>query len=81
LRDLVRNSEKQPFTLYLDWGKYDHRNTAQGYSWVTLNQNFAQILKEKGYKVSGGQVNDGFEWPSWRTRTDKILEMFFGLSL
>jgi enterochelin esterase-like enzyme/outer membrane protein assembly factor BamB len=81
LRDLVRNSEKQPFTIYLDWGRYDHRNTAQGFSWVTLNQNFAKILKDKGYKISGGQVNDGFEWPSWRTRTDKILETFFGLSM
>ena len=40
---------------------------------------FFKRLKEKGYSVAGGQVNDGFGWASWRNRTDKILETFFPL--
>jgi outer membrane protein assembly factor BamB len=79
LRNMITRSVKLPLIIYLDWGTYDHRNVDQGYSWVEHNQNFAALLKDKGYMISGGQVNNGFDWPSWRTRTDKILEIFFRL--
>jgi enterochelin esterase-like enzyme/outer membrane protein assembly factor BamB len=77
LINMVVSSEKLPLNIYLDWGKYDYRNPAAGFNWVENNQKFAALLKEKGYRISGGQVNDGFDWPSWRARTDRILEAFF----
>ncbi len=63
--------------FYLDWGKYDYRSSSGGYSWADLNRAFAKKLKKKGYTVHGGEVNQGFGWASWRSRTDKILETFF----
>ena len=79
LRALIAGSDKLPLSIYMDWGKYDHRNAAAGFNWAENNRKFAAALKEKGYTIAGGEVSGGFDWPSWRTRTDKILETFFPL--
>jgi enterochelin esterase-like enzyme/outer membrane protein assembly factor BamB len=80
LRRLIRSSEKLDLNIYLDWGTYDHRSAAGGFNWTDNNIAFAKLLEEKGYKIKGGQVNDGFDWASWRTRTDRVLETFFSLA-
>ncbi|MCH8954000.1 PQQ-binding-like beta-propeller repeat protein [candidate division KSB1 bacterium] len=76
LTDLVSSSEKLPVEFYLHWGRYDIRNTS-GLDRAGVNRTFAKMLKEKGYVVHGGEFNDGYAYPSWRTRTDDILEAFF----
>jgi len=76
LTDLVSNSEKLPLEFYLHWGRYDIRNTT-GLDRAGVNRTFAKMLKEKGYVVHGGEFNEGYAYPSWRTRTDDILEAFF----
>ena len=80
LAKLVLASKKQDLKIYLDWGKYDFRNAANGYSWPDDNKRFAALLRKQGYTIMGGQVNDGYDWPSWRTRTDRILQLFFPVS-
>lgn len=75
---LVENAEKQPVRFYLDWGKYDYRNQQGGYDWAALNRSFTQMLKDKGYRVDGGEHNQGWGWASWRTHTDRLLLNFFG---
>jgi enterochelin esterase-like enzyme len=76
LTDLVSSSEKLPLEFYLHWGRYDIRNTT-GLDRAGVNRTFAKVLKEKGYVVHGGEFNEGYAYPSWRTRTDDILEAFF----
>ncbi|MGH7494490.1 MAG: PQQ-binding-like beta-propeller repeat protein [bacterium] len=80
LKTMIQASKKLDLNIYLDWGTYDHRSTAGGYNWTDNNVAFARLLEEKGYKINGGQVNDGFDWASWRTRTDRVLETFFSLA-
>jgi enterochelin esterase family protein len=77
LEQIIYESEKQPLTLYLDWGRYDHRNTFQDFNWRTYNAEFSGFMKENGYHHTGGEVPDGFNWACWRNRTDRILETFF----
>lgn len=77
LRGMVKSSEKLPVRFYLDWGKYDYRSKTGDYSWPDNNRNFVKILKDKGYDVYSLEVNEGFGWTSWRTRTDKVLMTFF----
>ncbi|MCG8608701.1 PQQ-binding-like beta-propeller repeat protein [bacterium] len=77
LTDLVSNSEKLPVELFLHWGKYDIRNA--NFSRITVNREFAEVLKEKGYVNHGGEFPDGYGFASWRTRNDDILETFFPL--
>jgi enterochelin esterase-like enzyme len=78
LKQLISGSEKRPFTIYLDWGKYDIVYDS-GFNWRLLNQELAGFLKQNGYSYTGGEVNCGFNWACWRNRTDKILETFFPL--
>ncbi len=80
LTDLVSNSEKLPVEFYLHWGRYDIRN-ANGLDRAGVNRKFAKMLKEKGYVVHGGEFNEGYAYPSWRTRTDDILLAFFPIKL
>ena len=35
------------------------------------------MLEGKGYSVESREVNEGFGWTSWRTRTDALLKTFF----
>lgn len=77
---VVENSAPEKRILYLDWGRFDYRNAAGGYSWITLNENFVALLKRKGYQVAGGETAQGWGWASWRENTDKILERFFPLT-
>ena len=68
--------EKRP-RVYLDWGRYDLRNPAEGWDVGGYNKRFTDILKDQGYTVMGGEQADGFDWLSFRTRTHKMLEALF----
>ncbi|MCI0693411.1 PQQ-binding-like beta-propeller repeat protein [candidate division KSB1 bacterium] len=79
LKNMIKASKKLDLNIYLDWGTYDHRTTGS-FDWAEFNSAFAKMLEEQGYKINGGQVHDGFDWASWRTRTDRVLETFFSLA-
>jgi enterochelin esterase family protein len=79
LKNMINASKKLALNIYLDWGTYDYRS-AGSYNWTDYNSAFAKFLEEKGYKINGGQVHDGFDWASWRSRTDRVLETFFSLA-
>ena len=81
LTDLVKNTPKSALEFYLEWGTYDYRNEAGGFNWITYNQEFAKLLKEKGYSVHENSVNEGWGWANWRNRTDRILEFFFPINV
>jgi enterochelin esterase-like enzyme len=78
LKNMIKASKKLDLNIYLDWGTYDHRQTGS-FDWAEFNSAFAKMLEGQGYKISGGQVHDGFDWASWRSRTDRVLETFFAL--
>ena len=40
---------------------------------ISIARQLAEALKAKGFRVEGGQVNDGTGWPSWNNRTDRML--------
>lgn len=77
LRDKISQSETLPIRFYMDWGKFDYRSVSGDYDWGANNRNFVKLLKEKGYSVESREVNEGFGWTSWRTRTDVLLKTFF----
>ena len=79
--DLTFQATKQtPIDIYLDWGKYDLRSPMEGNDLGKSTASFAGLLQERGYIFTGGEVNDGAGWASWRNRTDKIFETLFPLS-
>jgi enterochelin esterase-like enzyme/outer membrane protein assembly factor BamB len=75
--ELLAGPVALPLVIYLDWGKYDGRSPMEGWNFPQSNRTFARTLEEKGYSFTGGEVNEGRGWASWRSRTDKLLETLF----
>ncbi len=67
----------QPVSIYLGYGTHEYRSKAAGYDWTQLNQELVKALQAKGYKVTAEQQLSGWDWPSWRQYTHRILEHFF----
>ena len=41
------------------------------------NRNLYQQLTRAGYALTGGQINAGFGWSSWKHQLDEILVRFY----
>ena len=73
-------STQWPIKIYLDWGKYDLRSPMEGNDLGKSTASFARLLHKRGYTFTGGEINDGAGWASWRNRTDEVFETLFPLS-
>ena len=75
---LVRDQEQQPVRFYVDWNRYDFR---AGITDIREDsREFAELLRDKGYAVAGGEAAESFGWASWRATTDQLLEALFPLN-
>ena len=79
LKPIILAASEHPLEIYYEWGLYDFRSPLELWGVPATSKRFTSFLKDKGYRYSGGVVNDSFDWPSWRNRTDKILQTFFPL--
>ena len=70
-------SENPVIHIYYDWGKYDLRSPMEGNDLGKSSEVFAQLLQDRGYSFTGGVVNDGTGWASWRNRTDVLFGTLF----
>ncbi|MEM7585255.1 MAG: PQQ-binding-like beta-propeller repeat protein [Acidobacteriota bacterium] len=73
------HADQQPLNIYLDWGKYDLRNSHEAWSMAEDSRRFFEAMRERGYAPVGGEVNAGAGWASWRTRTHRWLEQLLPL--
>ncbi|HEX4953832.1 MAG TPA: PQQ-binding-like beta-propeller repeat protein [Thermoanaerobaculia bacterium] len=69
---------EHPARLYLDWGSYDMRAVREGWNVGAANRLLVGALRERGYRPAGGEVNEGHGWPSFKNRSDRLLEALFG---
>jgi enterochelin esterase-like enzyme len=79
LQEQVRPASETPLRVYLDWGKYDLRNSRENWNLAESNKAMWELLVERGYVPSGGEAADGAGWPSWRNRTAELLTALFPL--
>jgi enterochelin esterase-like enzyme/outer membrane protein assembly factor BamB len=82
LRRLVNATPRFAARFYLSWGTYDLRGRGvqrrRGMmDWRKDNQDFLELLRTRGFAVTGEQFNEGWGWSSWRNYTGRILEHFF----
>ena len=77
IEPMFTSPSEQPLTIYLDWGKYDFRNPVEAWDMGETNRELAEALKGKGFRLDGGQVNDGSGWSSWSNRIDRMLTALF----
>ena len=77
---LIANAEARQLALYLDWGRYDFNSPLEGFEIRPNCIALAKLLKEKGFEIQGGEVNEGYGWLSWRNRTGKVFESLYPLT-
>ena len=71
--DWLRPAHEQRLEVYLDWGKYDLRNSHEAWSMAEDSRRFFERLQDLGYGPAGGEVHAGAGWASWRNRTHSWL--------
>jgi outer membrane protein assembly factor BamB/enterochelin esterase-like enzyme len=76
----IPSADHRPMTIYLDWGRYDLRDTVADWSIAETGRALDKHFREKGYEPRGGEVNDGTGWSSWRHHVDDLLAGLFPLS-
>ena len=79
-RGRLEVGERLPIEFYIDWARHDLRSFQWGIDLRLDNSERADMLRQKGYRVAGGEYAGGDGWGSWRARTNEILEAFFASS-
>ena len=77
INQLIDDVGYQPVNIYLNWGKYDIRRRNMDVEGLRERNGrlFAKLAK-LGYKISGGELNAGHGWSSWKLQNDDIFEFF-----
>jgi enterochelin esterase-like enzyme len=73
----IRTAAEAPLDIYIDWGKYDLRNSRENWDLGVLNRQLYELLEARGYSPAGGETHDGAGWPAWRNRTGELLSSLF----
>ena len=66
-----------PIALYIDWARDDLRSRGEDIDLRRDLTALVDVLRERGYRVAGGEYPGAPGWGSWRARTDEILETLF----
>lgn len=76
---LIGNPLEQDLVIYHAWGTYDLRSPHEAWDMGDNNRQIFQILRQRGYRPTGGESPEGFGWVFWRGHTDDWLRAFFPL--
>lgn len=76
--EMMSSADPQKWVVFQSWGKYDLRNPHEAFDLAETNRKVHKDLKERGFKVLGGEQNDGTGWSAWRNQTDDMLIALFG---
>ncbi len=73
----IKDASDPSITFYIDWGKYDFKDTPDDPGFMRFSPEIFKALQDKGFRVLGGPLNTGYDWSNWRTRNDTILALLF----
>ncbi|MCA9244952.1 MAG: hypothetical protein KDA32_13420, partial [Phycisphaerales bacterium] len=74
---LVKATGDPKLRVYIEWSRYDLRNPHEAWDMGEIAREYDRMFRDRGHEVSGGEFNDGAGWPSWRSRTDRLLQALF----
>jgi enterochelin esterase-like enzyme/outer membrane protein assembly factor BamB len=77
LQPEIATADLQPLRIFLEWARYELRATVEAWDMGRTNRRFWELLRDRGYRPAGGEAPEGFGWPSWRHRTDRLFEALF----
>ncbi len=73
---IARRPDPAP-RFYLDWNRFDERNIDRGWDFAQDSRRVADLLRQAGYALDGGEVLDSHGWGGWRGRIDRVLVLLF----
>jgi len=73
----VPDADKQPLVVFLKWGTYDMRSSREAWDTTRGNRELWDLLRDKGYRPSGGESPEGIGWTFWRGHTDEMVAALF----
>ena len=74
--ELIGDQPKD-LVIYQDWGTYDIRSPHEAWDMGANSRQIFDLLRRQGYRPSGGEAPEGFNWVFWRGRTDDWLRALF----
>lgn len=77
IAELVPHAAEQPMVIYQEWGTYDLRSPHEAWSMADGNRQLWALLRERGYRPTGGELPHGFGWACWKSQTDDWLQALF----
>ncbi|MEO1088917.1 MAG: alpha/beta hydrolase-fold protein, partial [Acidobacteriota bacterium] len=77
LRALIEAGGAGAASFYVEWSLNDIEVARAGIHCEAHSRELAELLGNKGFSLVTQEVADSAGWGSWRTRTDRILELFF----
>lgn len=80
MQEMVGTAEDQTMVVYLEWGTYHLRSPHEAWDMADNNRELWSLLRERGYRPTGGEVPEGFTWACWKGRTADWLQALFPMS-
>ena len=77
IAELVPHAADQPMVIYQEWGTYDLRSPHEAWDMAEGNRQLWSLLRDRGYRPTGGEQPHGFGWACWKSQTDDWLQALF----
>lgn len=77
LDDALGDAEERTFVIWHGWDTYHLRSPHEGWDMAESARRFHQVLRERGYRPTGGEAPGGFGWKVWSARVDEGFEALF----
>ena len=73
----VAEAAVAPLEIYLDWGRYDQRDSRDGTDVAAYSRRLRAALEQHGHRALGREWNDGSDLVFWVSRLEGALETLY----
>lgn len=74
---MIRTAEENPLVMYMGWGTYHLRSPHEAWDMARGNRELWSLLRDRGYRPSGGETPVGFGWTCWRGEIERMIATLF----
>ena len=61
----------------MEWGAYDLRSEHENWDMREMNEDFADLMRSRGYDPVTHVAPGGWGWGSWKNGTGRVLTALF----
>ena len=75
--EILGSADDQTMVVYHEWGTYHLRSPHEAWDHAEWNRGLWTMLRQRGYRPTGGEVPEGYGWACWKGRFDEWLGALF----